>query len=442
VLRSSQICRFYTALANGEQKLANVRKLIDIILERSTEAGYGIVHAVEDIKGSMQAEELEGEAERTQDDVISVMTVHAAKGLEFPVVILAGLSDQKAGDHLPIYIGTKPEEFGIKVPDPDADYEIRETPMYTALHLLHKEKELAETKRLLYVGMTRARDHLILSGTRPKEKYSSIAEGKSKMDFLCTVFDIDPQALSPPPVRLDADEAHIIIAVITDQKEGEDTASIKGETKPTVPGPLPEIKQMPIFTKKQKYTAQKEQIQISHLGRKDNHASDERSAVSVPGTDHLQSDQIGTFMHEIFSGVPAQIVLQRYGVFNKEAISVCQEYYERFLSLPILKTVYEEYMELSCCLFLPGFRSQADLRLDGVIDRLCKTDYGWILIDYKTRGVEPSELQVVLEAYRRAAERLVQETVTTYLYEIATHTLYPVEKMDDDEFLFYCGKLV
>ncbi|MDR2854991.1 MAG: UvrD-helicase domain-containing protein [Methanomicrobiales archaeon] len=438
VLRSSQICKLYRALADGEQRIANLRKLIDIILERSTEAGYGIVHAVENIKGSIQAEELEGEAEQTRHDAISVMTVHAAKGLEFPVVILAGLSDRKARDHFPIFIGTKPEEFGIKVPDPDADYEIRETPVYTALHLLHKEKELAERKRLLYVGMTRARDHLILSGIRPKTKYSSIAEGKTKMDFLCTVFDIDPQVLSPPPVQFDVDEAHIVIPIRTDLDEGEDAAYSKEKIKSTlrdIRDPLPEIRQISVSAKKHAYTTQVEQIQINLLVQREDHAVDERRVVSIPGSDHLQPDQIGTLMHEIFSGVPARIVLQRYGIFSKKAIHTCQGYYERFLSLPILKTTYEEYMELPCCLFLRGFGSQSDLRLDGVIDRLCKTDHGWVLIDYKTRGVEPSEFQLVLEAYRRAAERLVQESVMTYLYEIPTHTLFSVKRMEDNEFL-------
>ena len=71
-------------------------------------------------------------------DAISLMTLHAAKGLEFPVVFITGLED-----------GLLPLRWSRR-PDPDdADGEDAD--------------DVAEERRLLYVGMTRARDRLYLS---------------------------------------------------------------------------------------------------------------------------------------------------------------------------------------------------------------------------------------------------------------------------------------
>jgi ATP-dependent helicase/nuclease subunit A len=351
--------------------------------------------------------------------------MHAAKGLEFPVVILAGLSDTKTGDKLPIRIGTKPEKFGIKVPDPDADYDMKETPVFAALHQLFEEKELAERKRLLYVGMTRAKDHLILSGTRPKEKISSIADGKSKMDWLCTVFDINPQS-PPPEVEFSVDGGDIKISVITDNDENE----YMGKWKHTIhSGDSYSIIQKPARKKEKKGTIQ---LEMSRLKESPSHSPKEKTEFRIPGADHLEPDQLGTLIHEIFSGISAELVLKRYGIDDAEAIKVCQDYYERFKTLEILQSVDKdkEYKELSCSLFLPDI----DVKLKGAIDRLCRTDDGWIIIDYKTGMADPKEFQPVLEAYCRAAERLVQEPVTAYLYEIPSQKLISVERMKNGDF--------
>ncbi|HDH00415.1 MAG TPA: DUF3553 domain-containing protein, partial [Nitrospirae bacterium] len=74
------------------------------------------------------------------DDSISLMTLHSAKGLEFPVVFIAGVED-----------GLLPHFHTIKNPD-----------------------ELQEDRRLFYVGMTRAQDLLILSTAKKRRLYSSV----------------------------------------------------------------------------------------------------------------------------------------------------------------------------------------------------------------------------------------------------------------------------
>ena len=80
--------------------------------------------------------------ENNSDDSVSLMTLHSAKGLEFPVVFLTGIED-----------GLMPHFHAVKDPE-----------------------ELEEERRLFYVGVTRAQDMLVLSGAKKRRLYTSVQE--------------------------------------------------------------------------------------------------------------------------------------------------------------------------------------------------------------------------------------------------------------------------
>jgi len=101
---------------------------------------------------------------------ISLITLHGAKGLEFPVVFIAGLEE-----------GLLPY-FKAKAPD-----------------------EIAEERRLLYVGMTRARDILCLTGAKKRRLFARIKEQKPSRFLLdlpknsCTIIEKIPQGIKAAP---------------------------------------------------------------------------------------------------------------------------------------------------------------------------------------------------------------------------------------------------
>ena len=93
---------------------------------------------------------------------VRCMTVHAAKGLEFPVVILPDLfrSPHTIGGNWQF---SRKEGIGVKLKDPLHPFgPRRETDRYLRLRDVERDGEEAESKRLLYVAMTRARDLLVL----------------------------------------------------------------------------------------------------------------------------------------------------------------------------------------------------------------------------------------------------------------------------------------
>jgi ATP-dependent exoDNAse (exonuclease V) beta subunit len=152
------------ARPGGERRLANLRKLMRLAREYERAEGRDLRAFV----GFAQAQDLsqarEGEAALESEglDAVRLMTIHRAKGLEFPVVCVADLGRLGPGGGPPLLLGRE-DRVGLRLrtlgapsPVPALDY--------AALNRERLEREDAEERRLLYVAMTRAEETLILSG--------------------------------------------------------------------------------------------------------------------------------------------------------------------------------------------------------------------------------------------------------------------------------------
>ncbi|NLJ53281.1 MAG: DNA helicase PcrA [Intrasporangiaceae bacterium] len=117
-----------------ESRLENLAELASVAREfdearAETGEAYSLEDFLERVSLVADADEIPDDAHGAEDGVVTLMTLHTAKGLEFPVVFLTGLED-----------GTFPHQRSL--PEP---------------------KELEEERRLAYVGITRARERLHLS---------------------------------------------------------------------------------------------------------------------------------------------------------------------------------------------------------------------------------------------------------------------------------------
>jgi len=100
-------------------------------------------------------------------DAVSVMTVHAAKGLEFPVVVVAGLGGRAPARGSDVLFGPEGPEFCLR--------EGLATTGWDPLQAREDALAEAERRRLLYVATTRARDHLMVSVHRLSNENDSLA---------------------------------------------------------------------------------------------------------------------------------------------------------------------------------------------------------------------------------------------------------------------------
>jgi ATP-dependent helicase/nuclease subunit A len=99
----------------------------------------------------------EGEARATADQAVQIMSIHAAKGLEFPVVVI-GDANSKPPSRTDVLID---KTFGVLLPQRDEAKQ--RAAVYEAAQGLAKDRLSAESCRLFYVAATRAQEKLILS---------------------------------------------------------------------------------------------------------------------------------------------------------------------------------------------------------------------------------------------------------------------------------------
>lgn len=144
----------------GEQRVANLMKIGDVaraLDERGMLSFRGFVQWLSE-RREEEAEEEEPPTLERGDNFVRLLTIHRAKGLEFPVVILADLAHKENGRE-DFIIDRSGERIAIKVGDKKNRFWTRN---YEEMSKWEEKRGEAEERRLLYVGMTRARDFLVL----------------------------------------------------------------------------------------------------------------------------------------------------------------------------------------------------------------------------------------------------------------------------------------
>ncbi len=156
---------------DGRRRYANMRKLARLARSYEELRGpdvEGFVRFVAE-QQAVGARELEAVAEEEGADAVRLLTIHAAKGLEFKVVIVADAGRDRAPPSPDEILALSDGRFGFRVADP-VTAKRRGAFDYEAVKEARRVEEAAERLRLYYVAMTRAKERLIVAGSTDLEK--------------------------------------------------------------------------------------------------------------------------------------------------------------------------------------------------------------------------------------------------------------------------------
>lgn len=165
--RDTKFFDFVGGMPGGKQRQANLRALYDRARQYEATSFRGLFRFLRFIERMQERGDDLGAARALgeQEDVVRLMTIHSSKGLEFPVVFVAGLSKQfNMMDLNKKYLLDKELGFGTKLINPKIRISYPTLP-YIALKKKMRMELLAEEMRVLYVALTRAKEKLILLGT-------------------------------------------------------------------------------------------------------------------------------------------------------------------------------------------------------------------------------------------------------------------------------------
>ena len=148
-----------SALPDGARRRGNLDKLVS----KAAEAGSLSLGAFLQLLGDLtERETREGEAVVDAGNAVQLMTIHAAKGLEFPIVILADCGSKGGRSAAAALLSD--ETMGLCARLPGAGQKNpKQCFAWRAAEALRKAREEAELRRLLYVAATRAKERLIIS---------------------------------------------------------------------------------------------------------------------------------------------------------------------------------------------------------------------------------------------------------------------------------------
>lgn len=149
-----------SALPDGARRRGNVEKLIG----KAAGAGPVSLGAFLQLLGDLtERETREGEAVVDVTGAVRLMTIHAAKGLEFPVVFLAGAARSSRGGNAPALLRDETAGLCVRLPTVGRADDAPQSFAYAMAAQMDKARDEAESRRLLYVAATRARDRLIVT---------------------------------------------------------------------------------------------------------------------------------------------------------------------------------------------------------------------------------------------------------------------------------------
>ena len=411
---------------DGRRRYANLRKLARMARSYEELRGpdvQGFVRFVAE-QDAVGASELEAVAEEEGTDVIRLLTIHSAKGLEFKVVVVADAGRDRGRPDADEILCLPDGRLGFRVADPETGKRLP-TAEYESVKAAEQDAEEAERRRLYYVAMTRAIDRLIVSGAIGERGADAGTPIGWVLDRL-EAGELEDAAAGPLEierggarvlVRLDrfAPQPEVAPEPLAEEQLELFAISENGAAAPEAPelAPLAEVPAPPLHrVRRLSYSALSlfERCSYRYFAERVVGLRPADSAGTVPGQSGLAATEIGDAVHALLERVDlrapavpedlAELVRARYPAVTEEEVERIRGFVASYCESKLaarIGTLEGATAEL------PFAFEHDGVLLHGRIDVLHRDPGGRtaIVLDYKTNSLaEGTPEEIVAHDYR------------------------------------------
>ncbi len=427
----------------------SVRNVDKLLADAHTSGIVGVGEFLEYVDGLKVSRAREGEARATAEGAVQIMSVHQAKGLEFPLVAVGDITHRQPGSDaflidpdLGIVLKLKDRPVAANG-GPVAAGKRKAEPLKPAVWELASQRagaqEQAESNRLFYVAATRAREKLILNGYVDLKQDGTVGACTGWLgtiagaDALCLQgrkIHYGPAGAGPLPLALRLGQTQVPCTLYEPIPCAPGPARVPGaaaEQAATVPPPLLD----PLFAPAEQRDGgieQQDRVPAQRVWR----------VVPAGERPHAPAWVVGSLVHEALAAwrfpdeqAPtgpahdfdrwAAARSRGYGVADSRqlnnAIRRSRELLLRFREHPL----FQEMNGAAKLVHEVPYSLEVDGRTEsGIIDALYLRDGRWTIVEFKTdelrdqadldRLLAEEDYRTQAERYRRAAERLLGQT--------------------------------
>lgn len=426
-IRARALDEVLASLPRGAQRVANVRKLLGIA-SRFDRCEALIEHL--DRALSRDQPETEAATFSESDDAVRLLTIHASKGLSFPIVFIPEIAAYARPPHRHMFrIAQVDTELALSARVLGHDNVATHGALYAESIVRESERLTAERQRLIYVAITRAEQRMYLVGGRTK--VSQRAEPRSLLDVL--------EVLDPARAKL---------AVETVRAE----RVRRDESAPKPPVSLSVLPKLPEPTWQTMQIAPTALMDFAHCARR----FEWMHVIGLPeplaqaheprSSDAARARAEGTLLHRVLERMMARLgprdeaaideVLASEGIIaGHPSHARVRERISRFLSTSYAQTIESRHPRVLCeHAFTWRLDGGGSIVLRGSIDLLVQWQEGDMdVIDYKSgHGSDPAFYALQLVTYLHATRAMFPDAKRIRAAVVALGSEHPEPAWLDD----------
>lgn len=362
---------------------------------------------LKDAIDSGKTDEKESNVLSDRTDGVKIMTIHGSKGLEFPIVIIAGMEAGLGSDNSSLKLMKDRE--GNPYVSASFNSEGRPANLYNNLNGdLETRMEKAEMVRIFYVAATRAMQHIVFSGSpasttlaEPEKKslmaLFALSTGMRANKDACTLIDIPSWVEYRPFARIREEETYS-----TSRMDRNAIEAFRPWYESAV---------------EDSFDWSEKSVAVTSLGEQDRRNRHGRVLKSLASDAFIREKELqtefGTYVHALIEDaingtqteheVPESLSGSQAAMFREDARTLCKAFIDSALYKELKEGNYELFPERSFRMY----DTERNVLLKGTVDLLAVGTDNVRVIDFKTDIIrDEEEHRIQLETYSKAVSSI------------------------------------